>query len=323
MAGKQIIASLGLVISGLWQANAQDPRISLKNWQAPPYFQLPAANQEGKTSETGMPAVAMSDARPGSRAAAIITPPLVFVGVVPCRVVDTRWANGPLGGPIMNGGASRTLPIPSGSCGIPAGARAYSFNVTVVPQGALGWLTLWPTGQAQPGVSTLNAWDGQVTANAAVVPAGTGGSVDVFVTNTTHVIVDVNGYYWESPMFAMTQTSITLASWPFFVGTDTAPNGISRFLWEPVRYYPKPSIIALEVVGSLPSGGSATLWLRDASNNTAIPGSFVTITSGGPARVRSGNLADAFPLTSTELVLMLQGGSNNVSLQRAAVVLTQ
>jgi hypothetical protein len=32
-------------------------------------------------------------------------------------------------------------------------------------------------------------------ANAALVPAGTGGAVNVFVTNATHVVIDTNGYF--------------------------------------------------------------------------------------------------------------------------------
>ena len=83
----------------------------------------------------------------------------------------------------------------SSACGLPAGAAAYSLNMTVVPSGPLGFLTTWPTGQAQPLVSTLNAPKGFYVANAAIVPAGTGGSVNAFVTDTTHVIIDVNGYF--------------------------------------------------------------------------------------------------------------------------------
>jgi hypothetical protein len=34
-----------------------------------------------------------------------------------------------------------------------------------------------------------------VVANAAVVPAGAGGGISIFVTNPTHVILDINGYF--------------------------------------------------------------------------------------------------------------------------------
>jgi hypothetical protein len=49
-------------------------------------------------------------------------------------------------------------------------------------------------------VSTLNTLEGQVVANAALVPAGSisagsAGSINVFVTNATHVIIDTNGYF--------------------------------------------------------------------------------------------------------------------------------
>ena len=53
----------------------------------------------------------------------------------------------------------------------------------------------WPTGSPRPQVSTLNSFDGAVVANAAVVPAGTGGAISVFVTNQTHVILDIDGYF--------------------------------------------------------------------------------------------------------------------------------
>jgi hypothetical protein len=44
-------------------------------------------------------------------------------------------------------------------------------------------------------VSTLNAPDGEVVANAAIVPAGGTGSIDVYVTNTTDLVIDTNGYF--------------------------------------------------------------------------------------------------------------------------------
>ena len=99
--------------------------------------------------------------------------PLQFVTVPPCRVVDTRLAIGPFGGPSMPGQTSRDFAIPNDACNIPSTAEAYSLNVTVVPRPTLGYLTVWPTGQTQPKISTLNSPDGRVKANAAIVPAGT------------------------------------------------------------------------------------------------------------------------------------------------------
>jgi hypothetical protein len=68
-------------------------------------------------------------------------------------------------------------------------------NATVVPRAVLSYLTLWPAGQTQPFVSTLNSLDGSVVANAAIVPAGASQSIIAFVTDLTDLILDVNGYF--------------------------------------------------------------------------------------------------------------------------------
>jgi hypothetical protein len=124
---------------------------------------------------------------------------LMFYPVTPCRIIDTRLAQGPLGGPALRAGITRSIPIRSSSCGIPAAAKAYSLNTTVVPPGGapVGYLSVWPTGQTQPVVSTLNAVTGTIVANAALVPAGSdsAGSIDVFANADTDLLVDVNGYF--------------------------------------------------------------------------------------------------------------------------------
>jgi hypothetical protein len=120
---------------------------------------------------------------------------MAFYPMAPCRLADTRLANGALGGPSLIAGLTRTFPLLSSPCNIPATARAYSLNYTAVPRGPLGFLTTWPAGQTQPLVSTLNAPTGAVTANAAIVPAGTNGDISVFVSHPSDLVIDVNGYF--------------------------------------------------------------------------------------------------------------------------------
>jgi hypothetical protein len=121
--------------------------------------------------------------------------PRVFNTVTPCRVADTRNASGTFGGPIMAANSTRSFPLPASACNIPSSATAYALNITVVPTGELQYLTLWPDGQAKPAVSTLNSYDGQVVANAALVQGGNAGAVDVYVTDQTHVVIDIVGYF--------------------------------------------------------------------------------------------------------------------------------
>jgi uncharacterized repeat protein (TIGR02543 family) len=119
-----------------------------------------------------------------------------FVAVTPCRLIDTRLTGGPI-----QGGTSQIFNLPqlaqsaSPPCASLASAEAYSLNVSVVPQGPLGYLTIWPTGESQPVVATLNSLDGRIKADAAIVPAGTSGAVSIYVTNTTNVVLDINGYF--------------------------------------------------------------------------------------------------------------------------------
>ncbi|MCE7960769.1 MAG: hypothetical protein DYH06_22955, partial [Acidobacteria bacterium ACB2] len=87
------------------------------------------------------------------------------------------------------------------------------------------FLTVFPTGGAQPTVSTLNFDGGELAANAAVVPAGTGGSIDVFVNAAAHLIVDVNGYY--VPLSSQTGSVVTSLAGGTGALTLAGTNGIT------------------------------------------------------------------------------------------------
>jgi len=121
--------------------------------------------------------------------------PAGFVPITPCRIADTRnTPNGPFAGPALVGQGTRDFAIPASACNIPDTATAYSFNVAVVPPGPLSYLTMWPTGQPQPLVATINS-DGRIKSTAAIIPAGADGAVSVFATQDTDFVLDINGYF--------------------------------------------------------------------------------------------------------------------------------
>jgi hypothetical protein len=127
-----------------------------------------------------------------------VPPPLGFFTLTPCRIADTRAGSGfssGFGAPSLAAQVARSFPIPSSSCNVPATAQAYSLNITVVPPGPLDYLTVWPTGQNVPVVSTLNDLSGEIVANAAIVAAGTDGAISLVAGNATDVIIDINGYF--------------------------------------------------------------------------------------------------------------------------------
>ena len=123
-----------------------------------------------------------------------------FQAVDPCRIVDTRGAVGTFGGPALVAGAPRNFPLPTGPCtGIPAGVGGYSLNITVTNTQGPGFILIYPQGGTQPVVSTLNYVAGQTVANAAIVPAGTGGGITVVAgVSGTDLIIDINGYFSPS-----------------------------------------------------------------------------------------------------------------------------
>lgn len=128
------------------------------------------------------------------------TPPRSFIGLRPCRVIDTRGGP-PLGGGIFANSEARDY-ILSGICGLPYGVDAVSVNFTVTgspaaPPGA--FLLAYPTGSPpSPVVSILNFQAGQTIANAAIVPLNESGQLTINVSHSTHVIMDVNGYFSDT-----------------------------------------------------------------------------------------------------------------------------
>jgi hypothetical protein len=113
--------------------------------------------------------------------------------VAPCRVLDTRMGAG-----AFNGLLQPAVDVVDSDCGVPNTAQAFVMNATVVPLVPLGYLTLWPDGGIQPAVSTLNALDGAVTSNMAVIPTANG-SIDAYAAGLTQLVLDISSYFAPPP----------------------------------------------------------------------------------------------------------------------------
>src|SRR5271165_2339511 len=251
--------------------------------------------------------------------------PLQFVATTPCRIADTRNPTGEFGGPAIQGRAFRNFAIPNNkACNIPSTAAAYSLNLTVVPSGPLGYVTMWPTGEDQPVVSTENSVDGRVKANAAIVPAGNQGAVSVFVSNTTDVVLDIDGY------FTLAGNS-TLAFYPLppcrvaDTRYDTYPQGLGPpyLTGQQQRDFPVlkatscniPSTaqaysMNFTVVPHVPLG-YLTVWPADeqqpnVSTLNAVTGTVVANAAIVPASKVNGDI-DVFASNDTDLVVDVNG----------------
>jgi hypothetical protein len=121
----------------------------------------------------------------------------LYFTVTPCRLFDTRDPNGPYGGPALPGPTARTF-VAAGQCGIPADAKAVSYNITVTLGTTGGDLRVYPTGITPPSLSTIVYGANQIRTNNGIVVLGASGDFVVKSdqpTGTVEVIFDVNGYF--------------------------------------------------------------------------------------------------------------------------------
>ena len=114
-----------------------------------------------------------------------------LVPVTPTRLLDTRSGLGGVQGPTSG---SVTVQA-AGQAGIPLGATSVVLNVTVDQPTSAGFLTVWPTGSAQPDASNLNFVAGQTVPNLVIAKVGSDGKISYFNNSgRVQVIMDVLGY---------------------------------------------------------------------------------------------------------------------------------
>jgi len=179
-----VLAAMILMPLSFAQQAARPDNIPVRNWS----MRSASASAAGTLSTSGA----------GSASG------LVYVAITPCRVMDTRGVGGSgntgaFGPPSLLAGQARVIPIPSSNCGVPA-AAAYSLNfVSVTPLGQpVAWIAAWQDDMSFPGTVVLNALQGGIVDNSAIVPAGADGGIQILTTNNGDLVIDMNGYYVQA-----------------------------------------------------------------------------------------------------------------------------
>jgi uncharacterized protein (DUF1800 family) len=217
-----------------------------------------------------------------------------FYTVPPCRLIDTRGAAGPLGGPALSAAATRLFDV-AGHCGVSTRAIAVAANVIVVQPSAAGYLAFGTAGGVPPTTSTINFAGGGVRCNNAMLqigPAGTVAAIPVLAAGTLHLVVDVFGYFANAAL----------------EGSTTAPPAFN----------PPPGLYGgqqqVEILSSTP--GAAIHFTTDGSAPSATHGTLysgaVTLpaTATLQAVATAAGLADS-PVTSGQYVI---GGTSTLLL---------
>ena len=123
-------------------------------------------------------------------------PPLRYYSLSPCRVLDTRDAVGPFGGPALAALSQRSFNV-LGRCSIPADAKALTVNLTSVEPTDFGSLRIFGGTGTPPGAMSLLMRPGKTRAGQVMVEV-IGGAFTIANTQqsgSTHVLVDVSGVF--------------------------------------------------------------------------------------------------------------------------------
>ncbi len=299
-----LFTSLALCVfaTGAW-AQTPDP-VPLKNWAAPLSWQpttepeLAVAREKAAGQSGTNPDVA---AYSGARELGMLA------AITPCRLVDTRYdmptpyGSGSLTPLVWTAGSTHSIPaagLPSGTysgianpcAGLPV-AEAYSANITVWPQPVgtiLNWLSVCPTGTATATCSAtaaLTGYEGGTTgtagiiSNGAVIPANASGSFDVYVTNSTYVIIDINGYYLPASALAL---GAGTASSPALTFSNDATSGL---------YSPAAGTVDITASGNailtVNSGGTSVSGSEQVSGNLTVGTGIIQSSAGTIIRAPS------------------------------------
>jgi hypothetical protein len=226
-----------------------------------------------------------------------------FAPTTPARLLDTRTGVGAPTGKVL---AGRTVAVQvTGRGGIPAsGVAAVSLNVTVTGTERDGFVTVYPDG-TRPTASTVNFTAGQTLANQAVVKVSSTGKVTVYAHSTTHVVVDVLGW--------------------FPTGSDLRPLSPVRTmdtrtgLGAPLAPVAGGTSVALQVTGrtGVPSSGVGAVLLNVTVTNPRAAG-FVTAYPTGTTVPQASNVNHNGGQTISGFVVAKVGTGGKVSLATKA-----
>jgi glycine rich protein len=252
----------------------------------------------------------------------------------PARICDTRVGNPShlTGGAAQCNGAANagtrlktggTIAVQvTGNDSIPSGAIAAVLNVTSVAPAAAGYLTVYPEGGAQPGVSNINYTAGQTSANRVIVPLSSSGQISVYSSAASDVVVDVSGYFSGA---GGTGTQFQAETAPVRI-CDTRPGNPSKLTGGATQCDAQPvgsgKTLTVSVTGlaGVPSGAKAVVVNLTAVSPTvptyltvypAAPIPFVSDLNPVAGEVRA-NLAVATLSSNGTISIFNDAGSVNV-----------
>jgi len=240
-----------------------------------------------------------------------------YTGAEPQRLLDTRScsvcdtidglyeATGALAAqqtfllPVLGRG---TIPL--------TGVGAVALNVTVATPTASNYLTVYPSGAAQPIASNLNFSAGQTIANMVIAKVGNDGKIAIFnKAGATQVVVDVVGWFPSVSEYTgiVPQRFMDTRSCTGCDTIDGQNEGIGALT--PTQAYP----LQITGRGSIPSSGVGSVAL-----NVTVVGStasnYLTVYPFGAAQPTASNLNFVGGQTIANMVIVKLGTGGKITL---------
>jgi outer membrane protein assembly factor BamB len=225
----------------------------------------------------------------------------LYTPLTPTRMLDTRDGTGGTTGPVGSG-ATIKLNFRGGLGGVPGVATAVVLNVTATQPSTGGYLTAFPTWTDRPLASNLNFVAGQTVPNLVVAKLGSDGTVSIYNNNgTTHVVVDVVGWYGEDEStYGSRYTTLTPAR-ILDTRTGAGPVGPGGTMTVPVAGH-----------GGVPPTG-ATAVAVNVTVTQPSAGGFLTVFPSGTARPLASNLNFVAGQTVPNLVVAKLGSDGSIN----------
>jgi len=230
-----------------------------------------------------------------------------FQQITPTRLLDTRSS--------QQLASDRALDLTvAGIPSVPASASAVVLNVTATNPTAAGYLTVWPTGLAQPLASSVNVdHAGQTIANLVIVPVGADGKVSIYAQNATDVVVDVTGWYTDSTAPASNAGLFVAAPPTRILDTrEGRPFENTEERHVPARVEAHESAVVLNITATgARAPGFVTAWPtgtdRPLASNLNIERVGQTIPNASIIGVNDAGSFDLFAQNATDLVVDVNG----------------
>jgi glucose/arabinose dehydrogenase len=185
----------------------------------------------------------------------------------------------------LRGGRTRLIDV-----GAPAGATAALVNLTIVrPSGPGSFATAWTPRTTRPATSNVNAPTQEAVANSSIIPLDDDGAMMLFNFTTSHMLVDVAGFFVPAPGAVDDGRFVDLV--PGRIVDTRDPAGPGNEYSRVADGQGERITVSVTDKAGLPSSGiGAVVLIATGLNNEGATDGFATLYSSSVTRPAASNL---------------------------------